>query len=78
LPVDVCDVYVHTLPAILDALREPRSERSFAEALHVAPGQAKAWLKRAVAEGKVRKVGKPVRYVAVSGSMPLFTEKSKA
>jgi hypothetical protein len=35
-------------------------------------------LKRAVAEGKVRKVAKPVRYVAVSDSMPMFTEKSKA
>ena len=78
LRVDVCDVYVHTLPAILDALREPRSARSFVEALHVAPAQAKAWLKRAEAEGKVRKVGKPARYVAVSDSMPLFTEKSKA
>ena len=78
LPVEVCDVYVHTLPAILDALREPRNERAFCEALHVAPAQAKAWLKRALAEGKIRKVGKPVRYVAVSDSMPLFTEKSKA
>jgi hypothetical protein len=62
----------------LDALREPRSKRSFVEAHHVAPAQAKAWLKRAVAEGKVRKVGKHVRYVAVSDSMPLFTAKSKA
>ena len=48
------------------------------EPSHAAPAQAKAWLKRAVAEGKVRNVGKPVRYVAISDSMPLFTEKSKA
>ena len=78
LRVDVYDVYVHALPAMLDVLREPRNERSFAEALHVPPGQAKAWLKRAVAEGKLRKVGRPVQYVAVSDCMPLFPEKSKA
>jgi len=78
LRVDIYDVYVHALPAMLDLLREPRNERSFAEALHVVPSQAKAWLKRAVADGRVRKVGKPVQYVAVSDCMPLFPEKSKA
>jgi len=78
LRVDIYDVYVHALPVMLDLLREPRNERSFAEALHVVPSQAKAWLKRAVADGRVRKVGKPVQYVAVSDCMPLFPEKSKA
>lgn len=75
---DVYDVYVYALPVMLDALREPRNERSFAEALHVVPSQAKAWLKRATAEGKVRKIGKPQRYEAVSDPMPLFPEKPKA
>jgi predicted Rossmann fold nucleotide-binding protein DprA/Smf involved in DNA uptake len=72
------DDYVRVLPMMLDVLREERQERSVAEALHVVPAQAKAWLKRAVAEGNVRRLTKPVRYVAVSESMPLFPEKSKA
>ncbi len=70
------DVYVHVLPVMLNVLREPREECSFAETLNIVPTQAKAWLKRAVAEGKVRKLTKPVRYVALD-SMPLFREKSK-
>ena len=72
------DDYVRVLPMMLDVLREERQERSVAEALHVVRAQAKAWLKRAVAEGKVRRLAKPVRYVAVSESMPLFPERSKA
>jgi predicted Rossmann fold nucleotide-binding protein DprA/Smf involved in DNA uptake len=78
LGVDVYDVYIQALPMMLEVLREPRDERSFAQALGVVPAQAKAWLKRAGAEGKVRKLAKPVRYEAVSDSMPLFPEKSKA
>lgn len=66
------DLYLHVLPVMLDVLREPRVERSFAKALNVIPTQAKAWLKRAVAEGRVRKLSKPVRYVALSDSMSLF------
>lgn len=76
--VEVRDDYVDALPAILYALREPRSERSLHEALHVTPSQGKAWLKRALAEGKVRKLARPVQYVVVSDSMPLFTGKSNS
>src|SRR5205085_5447256 len=70
------DAYAHVVPLILDALTEPQDEKSLAAALNILPSQAKAWLKRAANEGKVRKVGKPVRYVAVKGAMPLFQEKA--
>ncbi len=66
------DAYSLILPALLGILREPQDERSVADHLGVMPAQAKAWLKRAVGEGKVRKLKKPVRYIAVSHSDSLF------
>lgn len=58
------DAYSLVLPALLRMLREPQDERSVADRLGVVPAQAKVWLKRAVDEGKVRKLKKPVRYIA--------------
>jgi len=66
------DAYGLVLPALLEMLREPLDERSVTDRLGVVPAQAKAWLKRAVGEGKVRKLKKPVRYVAVSHTDSLF------
>jgi hypothetical protein len=53
-------------------LSEPQDERSLADRLGILPGQARAWLKRALDEGKVRKLKKPVRYVAASQNDSLF------
>jgi predicted Rossmann fold nucleotide-binding protein DprA/Smf involved in DNA uptake len=66
------DAYSLVLPALLGMLREPQHERSVADGLGVLPAQARAWLKRALEEGKVRKLKKPVRYVAGSQNDPLF------
>lgn len=66
------DAYSLVLPALLGMLREPQDERSVANRLGVVPAQAKTWLKRAVDEGKVRKLKKPVRYVAGSRSDSVF------
>jgi predicted Rossmann fold nucleotide-binding protein DprA/Smf involved in DNA uptake len=64
--------YSLVLPALLRMLSEPQDERSLADRLGILPGQARAWLKRALDEGKVRKLKKPVRYVAASQNDSLF------
>lgn len=69
VPIQSTDVYPRVLPVLLEVLREPRTERDLAGALGIVPAQAKAWLKRALAEGQVRKSGRPVRWVAAQGSL---------
>jgi len=59
------DEYSRVLQILLDRLREPKDENTVAEMLEVVPAQARAWLKRAVAEGRVKRLTKPVRYVTV-------------
>ena len=59
------DAYETIVPLMLEMLKEPLDEKAFAEKLNIVPAQAKAWLKRAVDERKVRKLSKPPRYVAV-------------
>lgn len=68
-PRDAFDV---VLPDLLLALAEPGTERNLEQALGVVPAQAKAWLKRACDEGHVRKLSRPVRYVAARHVHPLF------
>jgi len=69
-PRDAFDV---VLPDLLLALVEPGTEKDLERALGVVPAQAKAWLKRACDEGHVRKLSRPVRYVAAAHAHPLFT-----
>lgn len=59
------DAYESIVPLMLEVLKEPLDEKAFAEKLNIVPAQAKAWLKRAVDERKVRKLQKPLRYVTV-------------
>jgi predicted Rossmann fold nucleotide-binding protein DprA/Smf involved in DNA uptake len=66
------DAYGLVLPVLLEMLLEPLDDRLVADRLGIVPAQAKAWLKRAVGEGKLRKLKKPVRYVAVSHIDSLF------
>ena len=56
------DIYQAVLPFILQQLKQPKDDKSLAESLEVQIGQIRAWLKRAVAEGKVKKNNKPVTY----------------
>ena len=72
------DVYNDVIEGMLAVLREPVDEDSIAERLNVLPTQARAWLKRAVQEGKVQKLKKPVRYMRTSTALPLFVHKSEA
>jgi len=60
------------LPDLLLALAVPGTDKEIEQALGVVPAQAKAWLKRACDEGHVRKLSRPVRYVAMQNLHPLF------
>jgi predicted Rossmann fold nucleotide-binding protein DprA/Smf involved in DNA uptake len=57
------DVYEAVLPFILSHLQKPKDAKSLAESLDVRQSQMQDWLNRAVAEGKVIKINKPVAYV---------------
>jgi len=66
------DAFEVVLPDLLLALAEPGTEKNIEQALGVVPAQAKAWLKRACDEGHIRKLSRPVRYVAAKHDHPLF------
>jgi predicted ArsR family transcriptional regulator len=53
-------------PLLLDILKEPMDEKAIAEKLGLVPTQAKMWLKRAVKDGSVRRMSKPVRYISTA------------
>jgi predicted Rossmann fold nucleotide-binding protein DprA/Smf involved in DNA uptake len=57
------DIYEAVLPFILGHLQQPKDVKSIAEYLDVRPTQMQDWLNRAVIEGKVRKINKPVAYI---------------
>ncbi len=70
-----CDMYSHFLEVIVGVLAEPLDKKSIAERLNVSAPQATTWLKRAVQEEKVQKLGrKPVRYARSVREPSLFTE----
>jgi predicted Rossmann fold nucleotide-binding protein DprA/Smf involved in DNA uptake len=57
------DIYQAILPFILNHLQQPKDAKSLAECLDVRPSQMQDWLNKAVSEGKVRKINKPVAYI---------------
>jgi|GEM_PF-5240297 predicted Rossmann fold nucleotide-binding protein DprA/Smf involved in DNA uptake len=57
------DIYEVVLPFILNHLRQPKDAKSLADSLKVRKIQMDDWLKRAMEEGKVRKLDKPSAYV---------------
>lgn len=63
-PPSPAEIFEAILPVILHALADWRSPKDLADALDVRKGQLDDWLKRALAEGRVRKKNKPVRYRA--------------
>ncbi len=58
--------YEAVLPVILRHLKQPLSSKDLAKRLDIGPGQAQAWLAKAVEEKKVEKLSKPARYVVAS------------
>lgn len=72
------DAYHHIVGTMLEVLAEPIDHKALAEKLNVLPAQARAWLKRAVGEGRVRTIRKPLRYVRTSTPLSLFGHDSDA
>jgi predicted Rossmann fold nucleotide-binding protein DprA/Smf involved in DNA uptake len=64
-PQAAASIYDAALPVILAALAEPVSTDELSMRLDVSKTQLQAWLKRALVEEKVRKLGRPVRYLRV-------------
>ena len=56
------NIYEAVLPLILQNLKQPTDDKSLARSLEVQVGQMRAWLKKAVEQGKVKKNKKPVTY----------------
>ncbi len=56
------DIYEAVIPFILKNLNKPKDDKSLAKSLEVQVGQMRAWLKKAVAEGKIKKNTKPTTY----------------
>lgn len=69
------DAYSCVQKLFLDLLKVPMDERSVSEALLIIPAQAKVWLKRAVEDGTVRRLSKPIRYVAAEPALLFTTRK---
>lgn len=57
-------VYEAVLPFILSYLKQPADAKSIAKKLEVNSTQLQDWLKKAIADGQVEKINKPVRYVS--------------
>ncbi|WP_445626980.1 DNA-processing protein DprA [Nostoc sp. DSM 114167] len=57
------DIYQAVLPFILNHLQQPKDAKSLAESLDIRLSQMQDWLNRAVNEGKVRKINRPVAYI---------------
>lgn len=57
-------LYEVVLPVVLSAFEQARDVKSAAAELEVSPAQLSAWVKRALADGRLTRLAKPVRYVA--------------
>jgi predicted Rossmann fold nucleotide-binding protein DprA/Smf involved in DNA uptake len=64
------DLFPLVWPRLARFLEEPRSEKDVAEAFEIELTQARAWLKRAVAEGLVDRLGRQRRYRVAAESPP--------
>lgn len=57
------DLFPVVWPHIARALATPRSDQDIADLFHIEVKQARNWLSRAVEDGRVKKLTKPVRYI---------------
>jgi len=64
-PVLGSKVYDLVLPVILEALSSPASATDLAERLDLQKAQLSIWLKKALADNKIKKLTRPVRYKRV-------------
>ena len=57
-----CDIYKAVLPVIMNQLGSPAAIDELSKILNVSKTQLSRWIKKAVNEGKMRKLLRPVRY----------------
>jgi len=55
-------IYKSVLPIIMNQLESPTAIDELSKTLNVSKTQLKSWIKKAVNEGKIRKLSRPVRY----------------
>ena len=63
------EAYTLVIDDVLSILKEPQSEEWIAGKMNVRTAQMKDWLDRAVREGRIKKLRKPIRYVADSHTL---------
>ena len=68
-PVTPSDAYELVIGTMLTLMSVPRTDEWMAEQMRVRTAQMKDWLERAVDEGRVTKLKKPVRYSAALPSL---------
>jgi predicted Rossmann fold nucleotide-binding protein DprA/Smf involved in DNA uptake len=61
-PSSIYNVFERVWPTIEELLETPRTEKEVAGLLVVQPAQARAWLEKAEALGRVTKLSRPTRY----------------
>jgi len=66
------DAFTLLWPVIAGYLAEPRGERDIASHFQLEPGQTRAWVKRAVGEGRVSQLDRPRRYQLAAVAPQLF------
>jgi predicted Rossmann fold nucleotide-binding protein DprA/Smf involved in DNA uptake len=71
------DAYQFLIHAILELLKEPRTDEWLAGKMQVRAVQMKDWLARGVQEGRIQKLKKPVRYLAAAPTL-FLSEGSRA
>ncbi|MEG1483716.1 DNA-processing protein DprA [Clostridium sp.] len=59
------DLYYHVIEIIVIVLKEERNIEQLSEILNVSKSQISIWIKKGIEEGKIKKLSKPVRYIAI-------------
>lgn len=59
------DLYNHVIDIILKLLKEEKNIEQISETLKVNKAQTSVWIKRGIEEEKIKKLSKPVRYIAI-------------
>lgn len=60
---DDYDVNNKIIDLLLYFVREPKTVEEISVSLNINKSQAIAWINRALSEGKINKINKPIRYV---------------
>ena len=75
---EATDLFHIVWPYIEEKLKEPKTDKELAENFNVEMKQMKSWLSRAIKNGDVKKLPKPIRYVRSKkkDSLEIWIEKS--